>query len=165
MKMRKHSKAVTTERGIPHTGKKLVFLSYAMADGKIARMLCDKLETAGIPTWYQTRDIKPGDNFLDSLNHAFRQCQVFVVILTNISMKSRYLITEMEAALERKFSCHEDIVIIPILVGVENVPDDLRYYLSQLQFFNALNQPLETVLDSVVKRVQEAIKTQEESAS
>ena len=166
MEMGRHLKAATTdERGVPYTGKRPVFLSYAMADGKIARLLCNKLEAAGIPTWYQTRDIKPGESYIESMNHAFQQCQVFIVILTDISMKSRYIGMEMNAALERKFSCHEDIAIIPVLVGVENMSDDLGYYLSKLQFFNALNQPLETVLDSVVKRVQDILNAQQERAS
>ena len=149
--MEKLSKTVTTD-----TDQREVFLSYALADGKIARKLCDKLESAGISVWYATRDIMPGDNFLQSVNNAFQQCSVFVCILSEVSMKSSYVLDELGAAF-RRARRHDDICILPVLVDTENLSDELLYYLNRMQFLDARNQPLETVLDGVVKRVQDII--------
>ena len=156
--MEKLSKTVTTD-----TDQREVFLSYALADGKIARKLCDKLEAVGISVWYATRDSNPGA-FAASVAKAIEQCRVFIVIFSEISMRSEHILSELEAAF-RRLRRHDALCVLPVLVEMENLPDILRYYLTQMQFIDARNQPLEQSLDCVVKRVQDIISAQQESAS
>ena len=144
--------------------KREVFLSYALADGKIASKLCDKLESAGISVWYTTRDIMPGENWRNAVTDALQQCRVFVVIFSEIGIRSEHVLNELDLAF-RRLRKHDEVCILPVLVEMENLPDILRYYLTQMRFLDARNQPLETVLDDVVERVQDIISAQRESAS
>lgn len=144
--------------------KREVFLSYSLADGKIARKLCDKLESVGISVWYTTRDIMPGENWRNAVTDALRQCRVFIVIFSEISMRSEHVLNELDLAF-RRLRKHDELCILPVLVEMENLPDILQYYLTQMRFLDARNQPLETVLDDVVERVQDIISAQRESAS
>lgn len=158
--MEKPLKTLMSER----TDKRDVFISYHLADGKIARKLCDKLEAAGISVWYATRDIMPWDNWENSMEDALQQCRVFIVIFSEISMRSEHVLSELETAF-RRLRRHDELCVLPVLVEAENLPDILRYYLTQMQFLDARNQPLDEVLDSVVKRVQDILNAQQESAS
>lgn len=157
--MEQRAQTLTAEQSV----RRDVFLSYALADGKIARTLCEKLEAVGISVWYATRDLYPGP-FSENIRAAIQQCKAFVVVFSEIGMRSEELLSELDAALKRKFVRHENIVIIPVLVDMESLSEPLRYYLDQMNCFDARRQPLEKRLDELVQQIQKAL-TQRQMSS
>ena len=141
-----------------------VFLSYAFVDGQVARMLCEKLESMGISVWYSTRDIMPGYDFANVIPPIIRQCKVFLMILSEISMKSPHCLNELALAFQ---SYHKrGLSILPVLIGNAHLTDEVKYYLAMLQCINAPDPLTDSAfLDKVAERVQELLVCRENSVT
>ncbi len=101
-----------------------VFVSHATADKFLAIILCEKLESAGLTTFRDDRDIDGGDDIPDAIRRQIRRSQELVVLLTPESIDRPWVLLEVGMAL----GWRKDYRIVALLchVGVEPIPTMLR---------------------------------------
>ena len=92
-----------------------VFLSYHRADSQLVELLADHLRLNGLEIFLDVASIDVGASVLESLNTAIRHAAALVVLLTEHSVESRWVLQEISAALS--FGT-------PVLPIVSNLPDD-----------------------------------------
>ncbi len=59
-----------------------VFISYSSKDGKSARAICSALESRGLSCWISSRDVGPGENFMDAIVNAISAAKVMVLVFS-----------------------------------------------------------------------------------
>jgi TIR domain/YARHG domain len=74
-----------------------IFISYASDDRTEAAALAGFLEDAGFKVWWDRRLI-PGQEFHSTIERMIKDCKVAIVIWTETSIKSRWVLGEAETA-------------------------------------------------------------------
>ncbi len=88
-----------------------VFISHSSGDQKVARTICTALEHRGLVCWMATRDVGPGQNYMDAIVRAIRDAKVMVLvfsqnanisseILKELSLASKYKVNVIPARIE-----------------------------------------------------------------
>lgn len=75
-----------------------VFISHGSDDRDEAAELSAFIEARGIRTWIAPRDVRPGQDYSEQLQHAIEQCVAFVVLVTDKANISPYVRAETEMA-------------------------------------------------------------------
>jgi hypothetical protein len=75
-----------------------VFISHGSDDRDEANVLSAFIEARGIRTWIAPRDVRPGQDYSEQLQHAIEQCAAFVVLVTEKANSSPYVRAETEMA-------------------------------------------------------------------
>ena len=84
---------------VKHASKRYqVFLSHATGDKWLARTLCEKIEATGAATFRDDRDIHGGDDIPDEIRRQLKASNEMVVLLTPVSVDSRWVILKIGAA-------------------------------------------------------------------
>ena len=108
-----------------------VFLSHAKTDGSWTQGLCDALEAAGIPCWIAPRDIPAGERFVEAIVRALGESHAVVVVVSERSAASRYVLAEVKRAFE------EGRNIVPVRMDGATLPPELELYTNQHQWVEA----------------------------
>lgn len=97
---------------------KLAFISYAKEDRDDAIELMNKLHDKGILTWFDEKDLLPGDSWEDKIEIAIEKSDYFIALFSkNTINKHGYKQRETEYALKQKSLKPEMLIyIIPILL-------------------------------------------------
>ena len=53
-----------------------VFVSHSSKDRKVARTICSALESRGLSCWIASRDVGPGENFMEAIVRAIRAAKI-----------------------------------------------------------------------------------------
>ncbi|MGA1864682.1 MAG: toll/interleukin-1 receptor domain-containing protein [bacterium] len=77
--------------------KPSVFLSHSSADKAIARRLFGALTDAGVRVWLDEREIRVGDDILDTIERGVKESDYVALLLTPRSIKSRWVMEELNA--------------------------------------------------------------------
>ncbi|QTR49974.1 nSTAND1 domain-containing NTPase [Candidatus Thiothrix anitrata] len=113
-----------------------IFLSYSRTNKDAAKTLRERLEQAGFSVFRDEESIRIGDNWLKSLQDAVQGCAAFVLLVGRDGVQQqRWVGAEVEVALSRKLSPHDDrerLPIFPVLLA-EAVFADLPVFLQQIQ--------------------------------
>lgn len=125
-----------------------VFVSHATADKYLARVLCEKLESRGVATFRDDRDIDGGDVIPDRIQEEIARSDEFVVLLTPQSVTRNWVLLEVGAAWSRKLR----IVAVLYHVQIDPIPAIIK---AKRAF--QLNE-LDHYLDDVEKRAKVPIK-------
>lgn len=139
---------------------KCVFLSYSTHDLPVVTEIRDYLESNQISCWIGNRDIYPGKNYTEEISFAINQCAVFVLILSENSQKSQYVLSELECARAAKK------VIIPYVLDKSPVVDRIWFHLRTYQMVLAYEEgqcAKETLLNGILKTLEEVSKIENES--
>lgn len=91
-----------------------VFISYSHKDEELARRVAAALDEAGMTTWYDQREIMPGDNWAEKIAQGLRESEAMVVLLTPHALDTLSVRREIEFALGEKAYRNR---LIPVLVG------------------------------------------------
>jgi hypothetical protein len=114
-----------------------IFISHATADKWLARILCEKLESAGATTFRDDRDIQGGDDIPDEIFRQIRESQEFLVLLTPASVNRPWVLLEIGAA------CGCDppprIIAVRYYVETDSIPSLIKskkgYHLNELDAY------------------------------
>ena len=105
---------------------KEVFICYARRSSEAAKAIVAALEEAGISCWIDERDAPMGEDYKTAINHAIKDCRVFLFVIDKNSVKSPHVVKEVALAFER-INREEDIRLAPIKTEECDIPDNIAY--------------------------------------
>ena len=94
-----------------------VFLSHASEDKQIARQIAKRLIENGIDTFFDEREIHPGDSIRQRIDQGLEECSHFIILATNISIEKEWVKSEIDGVYRRKIEgqCR----LIPLRHGLD----------------------------------------------
>ena len=78
------------------------FISYSSKDQEFAERLHADLQAKGVRCWFAPHDLKIGDRFRQRIDEAIRVHDKLLLILSEHSIESDWVATEVEAAFEKE---------------------------------------------------------------
>jgi hypothetical protein len=90
------------------------FISYSSKDQGFAERLHADLQAKGVRCWFATEDLKIGDPFRQRIDDAIRRYDKLLVVLSETSVASTWVESEVETALEREQGAEGKTVLFPI---------------------------------------------------
>lgn len=91
------------------------FISYSSKDEALAKQLHADLQAAGVRCWYAPYDLRTGDSIIESIDQAIRSHEKLLLILSESSVASRWVGTEVKTAIMREHN-EGRTVLIPIRI-------------------------------------------------
>lgn len=102
-----------------------VFLSYSHADRKFAEKIATYLRKNGVEVWLDKWEILVGDSLIQKIfEEGLSKCDVFLILLSNESVKSSWVQRELDVAMINKMKGVTKIM--PIVIEKCNIPNALR---------------------------------------
>lgn len=119
-----------TEIGTTEPKRRQVFVSYARADESVARQVAEALQAAGLGVWIDAWELASGDSIAQRVQQAVESSDILLVLLSPRSVASRWVQSELNAALSRELR-DRAITVIPALIEDCDIPPLLadRVYL------------------------------------
>ncbi len=102
-----------------------VFISHSSADKeRVVRTLEQGLRSRGIETWFDERELHPGDSLVDRIfEEGIGAASAVVIVLSNNSINSKWVREELNASTIQRLQ--RDIRVIPVLIDDVPVPVSL----------------------------------------
>jgi hypothetical protein len=91
------------------------FISHSSVDQEFAERLYADLQAKGVRCWYAPEDLKIGDRFRTRIDEAIRIHDKLLIILSENSVRSSWVETEVETAFERE-TRENRTVLFPIRI-------------------------------------------------
>lgn len=127
--------------------KKLVFISHASSNFKLADEIRELLEIRGIPCWIAPRDIPGTQTYFEEIILGIKECAVTLLLLTDESNKSEAVAREIE----RSFAYQKPI--LPLRLKSIKPSAKLEFIVSSCQWVDAFDTPLKRRIEQVVNIV------------
>ena len=89
------------------------FISYSSKDDAFAQRLHADLQQQGVRCWFAPEDLKIGDKFRTRIDESIRIYDKLMVVLSENSIRSRWVEEEVEAAFEKEDK-QKKLVLLPI---------------------------------------------------
>jgi len=124
-----------------------IFISHASANAALALKVCDGLESRGIRCWIAPRDVQPDGTYGTEIMKGLRECEVFLILLSDAAADSQQVEREAERA------SHYKKRIIPLTLGETDPGPRLEYYIAGRQRFPCSSPPSERLLDTLAEAV------------
>jgi len=107
-----------------------VFVSHSSKDRKVARTICSALESRGLSCWIASRDVGPGENFMEAIVRAIRAAKVMVLVFTENANNSDEIKREVVLASNNK------VTVIPVRVEDVTPNDAFAYQFATRQWID-----------------------------
>src|ERR1041384_41218 len=104
-----------------------VFLSYSNRNSAIAARIASDLRGAGLTVWHDVTNVQPGERVRDAIGNGIRHSKVFVLLASVHSLRSPWVLNELDAAMLNEIS-ERRAFVMPVLIGKvepENLPSDV----------------------------------------
>lgn len=104
-----------------------VFVSYSSKDRHIVSIMINDLLNAGLKVWYDQDSVRFGDRIRESINNGIKNSTVVVIVVSTHSLKSRWVLNELDAAMIREIN-ESKTIVLPILIGRikdQQIPQDI----------------------------------------
>ncbi|MBV9298162.1 MAG: toll/interleukin-1 receptor domain-containing protein [Verrucomicrobia bacterium] len=128
-----------------------VFISHAHKDKKIARAICEKLESARLKCWIAERDISPGEDWTDATRNAIGSSRVMVLVLSENANAASHIEREIAHA----FYTKRDIVPVRFTQALPR--RDFLFYLGNVRCLDAFSAPAEQHLDALTTSITDLV--------
>jgi hypothetical protein len=126
---------------------KHIFISYARKDIYLVDQVVNKIGSAGYKYWIDRKDIQGGDLWREELVEAIENSYVFIIMLSQNSVSSNYVLQELNQAIEQnKF-------ILPLKILEVSIPEEVKY-LEERQYID-LVQDWEDGLEKLLIRLKQ----------
>ena len=138
---------------------KPVFISYSTDDTASAEQIRDGLEAGdgdvgAIPCWMAPRDIAPGLEYGSQIVAAIEECSVLVLLLSESSNRSRFVLNEVERAVSK------NKIVIPMRIHNVTPSRSLEFFISNAQWLDAWQTPLATAIGPLAAAISNHIGAQ-----
>jgi len=110
---------------MPDQGSSSIFLSHNSADKEYVRRLAAALAVAGAHVWFDEWTIRPGDSVPGAIDEGLSEFEIFALVWSQAASNSRWVKTEMEAAVTRWIG-DPSIRLVPVLLDETPIPAILR---------------------------------------
>ncbi|MFN2150905.1 MAG: toll/interleukin-1 receptor domain-containing protein [Anaerolineales bacterium] len=104
-----------------------VFISYAHEDSSVIDNIQSHLDAAGYAVWIDRESIAGGELWRARIVEAIENSNVFLLILSPNSVKSKHVLQELNIA------DGESKPILPVLIGAAEIPREMKLQLAGLQ--------------------------------
>jgi hypothetical protein len=98
-----------------------VFISHNAKDKETARLLATLLADRGISVWFDQWEIKAGESIIGGIGKGIEECDVFVLLWSAAAKSSRWVDTEMRAAIRKRVD-HEAFQVVPVMLDGTALP-------------------------------------------
>jgi hypothetical protein len=105
----------------------LVFVSHNTADKATARLLATALVESGVGVWFDEWNLRPGDSIVGGIENGLTQCDVFVLVWSASAQQSKWVGTELRAAMNRRVG-DSSLRIIPVFADGTPLPTLVAEY-------------------------------------
>ena len=122
-----------------------IFISYSRKDRIFARQLASDLEKRDIKVWIDEGEILVGDSLLTKIQKAIDEMDYLGVILTPNSVNSKWVIVEVETAMNQEISGNK-VKVLPILAERCEIPN----YLQRKKYANFCDNDYSAGLDEIL---------------
>ena len=137
-----------------------IYLAYSDRDKKEAAHIAGILEKNGFPCFMASRDLLPGQNYIESITTAIQNAPMMIVIAGDNTFDSHQIIREISYASQMNK---------PILTAMLNPQVDLRgpasYYLAYSKNFDLTSSEGEHQMLAYVKELSDGFSAQENVSS
>jgi|GEM_PF-6764066 len=107
------------------TREQRVFVSYTSTDRSFVETLTNSLESLSVRLWIDYREIRVGDSIIAEISKGLQEVDALVVILSQASVKSRWVTEEINAAFMAMVE-GKGVRLCPVLIQSCDVPVLLR---------------------------------------
>ncbi len=121
-----------------------VFISYSRKNKEIVEEIIGTLEKNGINVYVDYRDIPPGAVFADEIVNAIETCLCCLLMYTDDSNNSGYVLSEMNSAV------NHNKVIIPIRLDLSEPQKGLEFYIGKNSWVDYIGP---SSLDPLIKSI------------
>jgi formylglycine-generating enzyme required for sulfatase activity len=124
-----------------------VFISHSSRDVKIARGICEAIETRGVACWISGRDVGPGENYGDAIVDAIERARAMVLVFSSNANNSEEIKKELALASQHR------VTVIPVRVEDITPSQAFRYELATRQWIDMFvdwDQALKRLTDKIV---------------
>ena len=142
-----------------------MFISNASPSAPLARKLVITLRFESIEFFhYQVKDaIQTGESWLPELEHRIEESSLFLAVLTDEFVRSRWCLFELQVALRRR--AEGRLEILPFVLS-PGVLDNLALLgLGDIQVENMIGSDEKEVAAQIVKKIDRALKSPQTSSS
>lgn len=132
-----------------------VFISYSSENKSIANEVLTTLENSNIRCWIAPRDIPPGKLYGASLINAIKSAQIMILILSNGTNQSEYVVRELNEAVAN------GLTIISFRIEEVEPSENLGFYINSTQWLDAIDPPMENHLKKLADSVDALLSVSE----
>lgn len=118
---------------------KSVFISYSSKDERYIKKMTQMLEKMGISYWIAPDMIPAGSNYAREIPKAIRDCEIFLLVLSQASQQSIWVEKEIDSAIYYRKT------IVPFQIDDSAMTDMFRFYLNNVQTIRCVNRPKEAI--------------------
>lgn len=133
--------------------KKNIFICHSSKDAPVADAICMVLESMSLSCWIAPRNVPPGSRFPREIIKAIEKSDAFVMVFSKNANASDHVAHEVERAFSKK------IRIFPFRIDNQHPTDDLEYFLSITQWFEATDTSVEDAAKSLGDAIIEYFKS------
>jgi formylglycine-generating enzyme required for sulfatase activity len=126
-----------------------VFVSHASANADMAMAICNGLEVRGVSCWIAPRDVAFDGTYGTEIMKGLRECDVFLILVTDASAESQQVEREAERA------SHYKKRIIPVIVGRNEPGPRLEFYVAGRQQFPCGSMPDDRFLADLTSAIRQ----------
>lgn len=119
-----------------------VFISYSRKDTTVADKICDAFDKAGITYFIDRQGVGGGMEFPIVISQAIRESKVFLFLASKNSYDSKFTQSEIVYAFNKK----QKQDIIPYIIDGSDLPEELAFTFSAINWRNIDQHPIDTVL-------------------
>ena len=125
-----------------------VFVSHAREDAGVAERIARFLEERGMPCWIAPRDVPGGMEYGAAILQGIEESSVLLLVLSEQSNESQFVHREVERAVSKAKP------VLPVRIREIAPSGALEFFLSQAQWVDAWQPPMEQHLDQLLKAIQ-----------
>lgn len=129
------------------TDRKSVFISYSSKDRAFVDRIVHKLEEMGIYCWQAPEHIPAGSSYAKEIPKAIRECEVFLLFLSERSQGSIWVEKETDSAISERKN------IIPFQIDDAPLNETFRFYLNNVQMIYYAQNP-----EMAMRELEEELK-------
>jgi formylglycine-generating enzyme required for sulfatase activity len=126
-----------------------VFVSHASANADVAMAICNGLEARGVSCWIAPRDVAFDGTYGTEIMKGLRECDVFLILVTEAAAESQQVEREAERA------SHYKKRIIPVIVGRNEPGPRLEFYVAGRQQFPCGSTPDDRFLADLTSAIRQ----------
>lgn len=125
----------------------LAFICHASEDKPFVERLCKYLDAAGLPVWYDRREIAVGDSIVQSIEQGLAAASHLIAVFSTTSVSRPWVQRELSSSLMRQLG-DQKIQVLPVLIENCKLPAlfaDIKYADCRVDECNGFNALLEVL--------------------